>query len=285
MWNEFIIRFEKFKADANANADKAATAWKSLEELLAIDSEWVPFHLRSIICRLSEIERRTAKPPEEIILLEHGCGTGSTVAFLLLRGFKACYGVDIGDDDYFEPCSRFFRMRYGLTHDVYRRFDGAELPFENEKFDFIFSRQVFEHVREDLIGSYVATEARTLAKNGIAFHQIPTRNCPWESHTKLWLIHYLPKYLRYRLYRGLGIDYDYVDSILNLKWRSQYLRLFGRYFREIADVTAERMKSMPPSDGYDGSIALRRLLWHMSGVRPLRTLICRNVMMDVILKK
>ena len=39
-------------------------------------------------------------------------------------------------------------------------------------FNFIFSQQVIEHVKDNLLNSYISEEKRTLRTNGIVLHQI-----------------------------------------------------------------------------------------------------------------
>ena len=67
------------------------------------------------------------------------------------------------------------------TH--FSTYDGLVLPFPDGRFDFVFSQQVLEHVAPDQIENYYIEEARVLRPGGVAFHEVPHRLIPYDSHT------------------------------------------------------------------------------------------------------
>ena len=57
-----------------------------------------------------------------------------------------------------------------------------------------------EHLREDEVYFYYEEEGRVLKKNGLAYHEVPHKFMPYESHSRLWLIHLFPYVFKPILY-------------------------------------------------------------------------------------
>ncbi|MCP4625694.1 MAG: class I SAM-dependent methyltransferase [bacterium] len=75
-----------------------------------------------------------------INLLDLGCGAGNSVTLFKSINPHICwFGVDIEN-------SPEGKNRTG-AHDKLSTYDGINLPYENNFFDFIYTQQVFEHVR------------------------------------------------------------------------------------------------------------------------------------------
>lgn len=73
-------------------------------------------------------------------ILDLGCGRGETLNyFKKLNSKLKWYGIDIDNSP--EVMSRTMRSEKFIT------FNGINIPFEDNNFDLIFSRQVFEHVK------------------------------------------------------------------------------------------------------------------------------------------
>lgn len=81
-------------------------------------------------------------------ILDFGCGNGRFVEEMRMRNLNA-YGCDITP----KIRGELFLVRQGLNSkesSKYIRYyqDSEQIPFENSFFNFIFSYQVFEHIRD-----------------------------------------------------------------------------------------------------------------------------------------
>jgi ubiquinone/menaquinone biosynthesis C-methylase UbiE len=111
--------------------------------------------------------------------LELGCGTGPASISIALDRNKVC-GIDykLGDPGL---GLKLAKVR-AKEHDVFIDFiqgDGYRLPFKDGAFDFIFCRQVIEHVENKDI--FINEMYRVLSQDGVAYISIPN---------KLWYIEY-----------------------------------------------------------------------------------------------
>lgn len=90
------------------------------------------------------------------VVLDVGCGDGSSIDDLAAAGPHEWLGVDIPDS----PEARGRRRDVPMVY-----FDGRTLPFADAAIDVVYSRQVFEHVRhpEQLLGEI----ARVLRAGGV----------------------------------------------------------------------------------------------------------------------
>ena len=84
----------------------------------------------------------------------------------------------------------------------YVKADGCELPFEDASFDLYHSNAVIEHVIGRERQRAMVAEALRVA--GRVFITTPNRWFPIELHTRLPLVHWLPRSAANRCYRWLG---------------------------------------------------------------------------------
>ena len=238
-----------------------------------------PFHIQPILRQIQRIQETTGKPAPEIRILDHGCGGCSTLMFLAALGYTGLYGVDVGGP--LEQRDHALRTLIEADEPRVRLYDGMTLPYSDGTFDLIFSQQVLEHVKDRFIFSYISEEARTLDKNGIVYHQIPHRWTPWESHTKTWLVHYLPRFLQNPIYRALGHDPDYLRDMLHLRSPLFFFREFRRAFSNHRNETLDRIAARPNPSYYEGNIRLRNLISRAAKLPIIRNIIIHLVMIDL----
>jgi SAM-dependent methyltransferase len=233
-----------------------AAQWRTLVETALKTRDAPPFHLKGILSALKSVQG--VRPAESMAILDHGCGGGSTLIYLLALGYRGIHGVDIGDSD--KKWNRLLQEELGIREPRFFQYDGHRLPLQDGSMDYIFSQQVLEHVHPSVVNQYYSEEGRVLRTGGAAFHQVPHRLVPYESHTRTWFIHYFPKAARKKLYKMCGCDPDYVEGMLHLRMPSFHLRQLERHVGDSRNVTAGRLADRDVLENHEGPKALRRLL-------------------------
>jgi SAM-dependent methyltransferase len=276
-WREIVAaQIKLFDATTSENAADYRRLVESMRSAPA-------YHIRPILRQLTRIQEATGKAPSEIRILDHGCGGGGTLLYLAALGYTDVHGVDIGG--HIGKVDGMLRAVTKSDAPRVRLYDGQTLPFSERTIDLIFSQQVLEHVRDRLIENYITEEVRVLNTDGIAYHQIPHRFTPWESHTKTWCIHYFPNAVRRWLYRRLGHDPDYIQEMLHLRTPSYFRRLFKAHFGILEDETLERLTLIPDPAYYDGNLRLRNMIAAVAKFPILGAVFSQLVMLDFIGRK
>ena len=111
--------------------------------------------------------------------------------------------------------------------------ENAILPFEREMFDIIISNMVIEHLPDQDI--HLSEIFRVLASNGIVYFATPNRFFPFEAHTKLFLLHWLPKKIFYRTAKVLGKCHENIWLLHYLKM----IKMFTKHGFVYEDYTIE----------------------------------------------
>lgn len=93
-----------------------------------------------------------------------------------------------------------FRQRYPQVRAVC--YDGRIFPFEDQKFDVVWSNAVIEHVGGFERQVLFVKEMKRVGRR--VMFTTPNRWFPVELHTRLLLVHWLPKKLADRIYRRLN---------------------------------------------------------------------------------
>jgi SAM-dependent methyltransferase len=96
----------------------------------------------------------------------------------------------------------FFAVPTSLGDDgaALLRGDGRHLPFVDDAFDVVLSNAVLEHVGGPEEAQKFVVESLRVAK-ALAIHATPNRWFPLETHTRIPLVHWLPRRLHPRLFR------------------------------------------------------------------------------------
>jgi hypothetical protein len=81
--------------------------------------------------------------------------------------------------------------------------DARALPFADGSFDFVYSHAVIEHAGSRVQQARFLAEALRVARHGVLI-TTPNRWHPFETHTGLPLLHFLPASLYRRVYKLLG---------------------------------------------------------------------------------
>lgn len=215
--------------------------WTELQNLARQMELSPPMHIAQLLDALTALtgDRERA----HVDILDHGCGGGLTVLFLIALGWRGARGVDIKHGERFARLNAAMRDAGIVSDTIFREFGGGVLAFEDESFDFIFSQQVIEHVNDQSIELYYAEEGRTLKQGGRVYHQIPHRLVPYDTHTKTWLIHYLPRKLQRPFYRLAGWKPDHIQSFLFLRTPRFHNRRIKKHIGTPQNMASRRMIS------------------------------------------
>lgn len=196
------------------------------------------------------------KGDRKAFILDYGCGSGATIVFLLLLGYRNVYGADLVK---LESRNKLCAL-LGETEQRFFEFDGKRLPFGDNSFDLAFSEQVLEHVEEPI--GYYKEAHRILKPDAVAFFSFPHRFIPFDSHGRTWFVHMLPKPLALHCYRLLGRNVDWFKTNLHLKSVTFHRRAASPFFYDIHNVADRRLRSFSSTDlrYYKGNKTLRRTL-------------------------
>jgi SAM-dependent methyltransferase len=250
MWLETLdqisILFEPVSAAELQNRWRAFVAYvKQTRE--------IPYHLRTICAEIENLRRD--RPQSDVAILDHGCGPGSTLIWLAALGYTNISGVDLDSD--FSPQNRLMRVAVGHQQDRFQEYDGRRLPFADRAFDLVISQQVLEHVPASQFNSYYAEEGRVLRPGGVAYHQVPHKLVPYDSHSRTWLLTVLPRRVAEPAMRVFGRAWP---DHLHLRWPWVHMRMLRQYIGPAKNLSAERLQSLTVLPYYDGNRAVRLCL-------------------------
>lgn len=247
------FKTELMAAIAESRSDEDfRNRWLTLSEKVRQSPEIISHH-KELLAHLQAID----KPKEDICILEHGCGRGLTLFFLIAMGYKNVWGIDIHRP--LKEHSRWLRAATGEREGAADRlqiYNGHDIPFPNSFFDFTYSQQVLEHVLDRDIVAYYAEEGRVLKPGGAAYHQVPHRLVPFESHTQTWFIHWLPRPLAEKIFarRGLAESFSHVY----LRWPWVHRELVTRHIGPTKELTANRVAKYVNNGEFKGITATAR---------------------------
>jgi SAM-dependent methyltransferase len=104
--------------------------------------------------------------------------------------------------------------------------DGLSLDYSSNKFDLVFSNAVLEHVgKYENVERFILEAYRVSRKDVILI--TPNRWFPLETHTKILLLHWLPKQVFRKFIRLLGMDFFSREENLNLLSRKDLKKILA----------------------------------------------------------
>ena len=164
--------------------------WAILSDTTKRDGKWdvtrfFQTGISEIATLLYELDAQNFAPPRRGSALDFGCGVGRLTQALAPH-FERVVGVDIS------PCMQELATRLNQHPQTvsYICNRAADLStFEDRSFDFIVSSIVLQHVRPEIVHSYIGEFFRVLAPEGIVVFQLPSHprrpvNRPLESVVK-----------------------------------------------------------------------------------------------------
>lgn len=165
------------------------------------EADMAAFRPRIAILEALEAQRsRLGVPPEDMTVLDWGCGRGELTLWLRRKKYRA-FGIDVNPQSV--DNGRVLARQRGLpAEDVLLTFDeNYRAPLTDGTVDFTSSDQVLEHVSD--LASFGMETARVLKPSGAALHVYPAHRRVIEGHLKMPFVQFLPKSpLRFALIRA-----------------------------------------------------------------------------------
>ncbi|MHB1189707.1 MAG: class I SAM-dependent methyltransferase [Armatimonadota bacterium] len=120
---------------------------------------------------------------------------------------------------------REFKARYPQVEAI--RYDGKTFPFEDKSFDICWSNAVIEHVGSTDDQIFFLKEIERTSNT--AFITTPNRFFPIEVHTRVLLLHYLPKHIFDAFLKLIGKRWAMgrYMNLLSLRQIHKLMRLAG----------------------------------------------------------
>ncbi len=149
------------RADWNRRAAEDANYYVAFGRRQQSDDEFFATATPTVQQLLPELKRFEGRDAA----LEIGCGPGRLMR-PLSRYFKEIHGVDVSDE-----MIRLARERLAQTPNAFvRHCSGSDLAmFPEDKFDFVYSYAVFQHIpSRDIVFGYLREAFRVLKPGGIA---------------------------------------------------------------------------------------------------------------------
>lgn len=126
-------------------------------------------------------------------ILDVGCGEGGLLIALKNKGLQVL-GVDLSKTA-LEIAHLQLSCRESVGNpSILGQAEGHHLPFRDNTFDLVTSVDTLEHI-PDLPG-FLGEIKRILKKGGHFYANTPNRHWPYETHCRMYLLHWLPRRLR-----------------------------------------------------------------------------------------
>lgn len=107
-------------------------------------------------------------------ILDIGCGAGLySLTFLMMGAAEVC-GQDISPQAIEQACAKMITL--GYSNFVGKAGDCANLQFEDDSFDLIYSGDVFEHITDELKLKFIREAYRVLKPGGVFTVKTPNKN-------------------------------------------------------------------------------------------------------------
>ncbi len=273
-WKKLKRQYSIICEKAKLNKDYSKE-WKEFKKLASIEAKNPSPAVSAIHNALKKIEK--LKKRDKIYIFDHGCGSGLKVVYLAALGYTNIHGVNVNDD--VDHINKILLNNFKINKKKFYTTDGKKVPFKDKFFDFIISSQVVEHLREDEVYFYYEEEGRVLKKNGLAYHEVPHKFMPYESHSRLWLIHLFPYVFKPILYgiflslqarknlilKGSFYANHFSKEFLILRSPNFHKNMLVKNIGSYQDLTEKRLLKENNFSSYDNDspIRLRKLIQYI----------------------
>ena len=148
---------------------------------------------RFIYSLFTKYFRKKKIDKKNIYIFDHGIGSGMKSIYLAAIGYYNVHGVDRSGD--VSALNKILKKMFGIKKKTFIKLMVKNIPFPDNYFNFIMSIQVAEHVTNDLMILIILRKVEFLKEGGYVYHELPHKLIPFESHSRLWLIHLFPSFL------------------------------------------------------------------------------------------
>jgi 2-polyprenyl-3-methyl-5-hydroxy-6-metoxy-1,4-benzoquinol methylase len=135
--------------------------------------------------------------------------------------FSAPTIISVSDQD----ITRETRDKF--PHVEFIKGDALQLNLESASFDLVFSNAVLEHVGDSVNIMRFISESLRIAKSEVILIT-PNRWFPFETHTKLFFFHWLPKKYFRNILKMLRLDFFAHEKNLNLLSTKNLIELLDK---------------------------------------------------------
>lgn len=196
-----------------------------IDRLVAFSGRPHEFFVATKVQHLLETLTSLGSDPQQMTMLDLGCGTGETDT-LLVPHVRELHGLDIS------PASiAVARQRPENANVRYATYPGDRLPYDDNSFDVVFAITVLHHVPQAQWPQFFQEMARVIKPGGfVALYEHNPFNpltrwvvsrCEFDKDAVL-----LSAGSAQQLYRQTGLHIEHVSHMLLFPWQ-------GRLFRRI----------------------------------------------------
>lgn len=254
-WTEISKAFHRL-AEARDAGRSLRPAWDDFVEAAQATGTDPPYHMRLIVGHAKDLA--AARSRGDIAILDHGCGGGLPTLYLIALGFTKAIGLNVAAN-----CLVWNGPLKEVLPDDDDRFllyDGNRIPLGDNSVDMVFSQQVLEHVNDSVLEAFYREEGRILKPGSVAIHQVPHRLVPYDTHSKTWLVHWLPRMMHPPVHRILGAPAEHLKQDLFLRSPFLHMSLAKRFLGPTTNKTKERILTLTTLPYYDGPRRSRKLV-------------------------
>ena len=199
----------------------AETYSREVEQAISFGGQTLDFYAARKVEHLLANVRPVLGAPDELTVLDVGCGIGLTDRLLIPR-VKAVHGVDVAEDE-------IVKARQLNASGIYQSYDGTRLPYGDGTFDLVFAMCVMHHVKPDAWPHFLAEMARAVRQGGVVaiyehnpynpLTRLAVSRCAFDQDAVL-----LRNRDTRRLFCGAGLQLLGCPYILFFPWNLRLLR-------------------------------------------------------------
>ncbi len=194
------------------------------------------------------------KDSKNIRILDHGCGAGTTIFYLIGLGYYNVVGYDVllNLRNRYTNYNKFLNFCLNTNLEYFNLYEGINLTEKNKTIDVINSQAVMEHLDDQVYNKYLSEQIRVLKKNGIGIHIIPQRLQFYDSHNRMLFVHWLPRNISIKIYKLFKV-YN-ADINLHLRTTFYHLIKLKKFYGETFNHSLEYYmnKNIKTDDLMDG---------------------------------
>ena len=266
-----IVDFKKLLLSGKAKTND----WLKLKHAVSKDYNNLPTHLKLYISDLKQIEASGLKK-SDIVIFDHGCGSGISILFLLANGYENVFGVDPKTYKY-DGLNDSLSSLLGYSVKPFIKYmSGNKIELQTGSVNYIFSNQVMEHLSDKDLASYLSEEQRIKSDTSIIRHSFPSKNTFFETHTKTIFLHWLLSRSNFNRLFGKKKK-EWLENNLFLRWDHLYEKEFVKHIGPCVQENIDRAELGQQQFEEKAVKRLLRIMFHKMLAVPVFTSSLENV--------